>query len=170
MTTKTFECPKCRIDLKIGATECPCGWSVNKIAGRPSIASLRAEIVDVLRMGNVKDPDKHVEWFIDLLEPERKEEHPKQVQVVGNGREDNGYRWVWPYALRVKGCLLKYLTLSNDDKKIVMAARADNIFWRGDDIKLFMDVVEETMIMREIGVTAYRKQCLGKMKNLKIGG
>ena len=166
-----MKCPECDDVLLPGSTKCrTCGWEETlKINNRPSIASLRAEIVDVLRAGRVEEPEKHVEWFINLLEPEKKDEHPKQVQVVGNNRDDNGYRWVWPYALRVKECLLKYLTLSDDDKKIVTAARADNIFWRGDDIKFFLDVIEETMIMRDIGVAEYRKRCIEKMKTLKMG-
>jgi len=165
-----MKCPKCDDVLMPGATKCrSCGWekggeqSTSKPA--PNYDSLVHEILNILRVANISDPESKVRKFIDLLEPEKRNESAREVQVVGGGT-----RWVWPYEVRVKQCLLKYLQLDDDDKRVIQRARNDGIFWRGDDMAFFNDVIIETMRMREIGVESYRAQCVEKMKALKIGG
>ena len=77
-----------------------------------------------------------------------------------------------PYHSRILYTLSIFLRLSVSDQRIVVAAREDGIFWRGDTIKFFMLVIDETQRMRKIGVENYRLESLRRMGKLlgSMGG
>lgn len=99
-------------------------------------------------------------WWIDQQELPKPEDRPRQVSVVG----DEGVRWICPYHQRLCYTLAKFLTIPTADQRIILAAREENIFWRGDEMYFFMMVIDETQKMRKMGVAAYREEALKKMK------
>ena len=167
------DCPTCRVPLK-DPNNCGCGWQKGKSTDHsmPTINDLKAALIDFITrwpQGKVPDRLKHADaadWFLKLLEPHKPHEAPHKVTVQGRGNETH-HRWIWVYETRVKNCLAIYLTFSYEQQKTIVAAREDKIFWRGDDFDYFMDVVNETLRMRYMGIAEYRKQCLERMGNIK---
>ena len=108
------------------------------------------------------------EWWLNMMEPPQPEETPRQVPL----NSGEGSRWVCPYHSRILYTLSIFLRLSVSDQRIVVAAREDGIFWRGDTIKFFMLVIDETQRMRKIGVENYRLESLRRMGKLlgSMGG
>ena len=106
-------------------------------------------------------------WWIDMQEPpSMPADAPRRVSMPG----DEGQRWICPYHERIRHTLRKFLSLHEHDQKIIMAAREDKVFWRGDDMPFFMRVIDETVKMRKMGVEAYRIEALKKMKSCRLLG
>lgn len=107
-------------------------------------------------------PHDAATWWIDMQEKPSQQDRPHKVSVVG----DDGFRWICPYHLRISYTLRKFLfAMKEAEQRIIMAAREDGVFWRGDDMYFFMLVIDETQRMRKIGVEAYREESLKKLKN-----
>lgn len=82
-----------------------------------------------------------VEYFARLFEKERKSESKRPGK---NGGVD------WPYADRLIYLARKFRSLSDDHKNLVITARIENIFWRGDDHDRFNTIVTETILYRDL--------------------
>lgn len=49
----------------------------------------------------------------------------------------------------IRAALLSFLDLSDDDRRFVVAARQDNVFYRGDSPSTFAKIYDETMQARK---------------------
>ena len=109
--------------------------------------------------------DHAVEWFLNLVEPQHRTERPKEQ----SSRKKDGGTWLWPYAERAKYLLRKYLEAPIKLQQVVVAAREDKIFWRGEDYPFFVCVIDDTEKMRELGIVEYRRQARAEMGRLDLG-
>lgn len=56
----------------------------------------------------------------------------------------------WPYANRLIYLARVFIHLKDDERNFIIKARNQNVFWRGDDIKIFDLIVEETLDFRSL--------------------
>lgn len=169
-----MRCPECSADLKKNATSCACGWNQGKInLDRPP--AVEDELMKVLGryMAYRKLPDfmppapiDAARWWMEQQEPPKEEDRPRQVSVFG---ANNERRWICPYHQRLSYTLGKFLNrMTPKEQKIILAAREDKIYWRGDEIDFLMLVIAETTRMRTMGIESYRIEALDKMKKSKF--
>jgi hypothetical protein len=105
-------------------------------------------------------------WFVGhLLEQEGEHESPRLLRVAG---KDEINRWEYGYYLRVQDCAIQWVRMDDNDRRTVTAGREDDVYWRGEDMDMFMRVYEETHKMRDMGVDAYRKEALHMMRSLEL--
>jgi len=169
-------CIECNAPLLPGSIDCKiCGWKAKGVSvaagGRPILADLEADMVQVLRTsssdhpthGIPKDENAAIDWFMRLVEPEHRTERPQEI------RNKSGQSWRWTYADRVLYLLRKYLVAPLELQQLVVAAREDGIFWRGDDYPFFVCVIDETEKMRDLGLVEYRRQARAAMGSLNLG-
>lgn len=97
-------------------------------------------------------------WWMGIIEQPREHERPREVALPGG----QGMRWVCPYTDRAVYTLRRFMALEDPDQKYIIGARGDDIYWRGDDMKFFRGLYEETMNMRDIG----REKYIAKAKNV----
>jgi len=110
------------------------------------------------------NPADAVQWFIKLM-PGQKHNEAMRERSTLKGRK----YWSWPYADRLKYLVRSFFAADVDLQNLVIAARQDRIEWRGDDLELFAKVIEETESMRNVGIEAYCKQAIAKMKTAMAG-
>ena len=134
----------------------------------PTMADLEAELRMiaanyVARHGSLPDcvPQATAEaahWWVYRMQ-HRAEPHeaPQQVAVIG---AKGSLRWMWPYRDRIIATFCKFLYEKEKFRKIIIAAREDGYFWRGDDADFFMRYIEESMKFQEIGRDEYRKHAV----------
>lgn len=103
------------------------------------------------------DPAEAARWWMGIVEPPKDYEKPRRKKAEST-------TWVTPYTDRVVYTLVKFFKLTTEEQETVVSCREDKVYWRGDDIDLLMRVYDETMEMRRIGVEAYRKKALSKMR------
>ena len=110
-----------------------------------------------------------IEYWIKFNEPyDVYTEKPRLVPV--QGKEDKA-RWMLPYLDRLVYTLRKFANLTSKDRQIVIAGVIEEkVPWRGDDLDFYLKVVDESLKMRKIGVDAYRKEAIKKMKAYFSGG
>lgn len=99
-------------------------------------------------------------WWQDMQEKPTSLDKPHKVSVPGKDE----YRWESPYVRRLSYTLSKFLSLNENDQRLIIAAKEEDVYWRGDDIDFFMNLVSETQRMRKIGIQKYREECIAKMK------
>ena len=168
-----MQCPECSIDLKKNATSCACGWNQGKVEyDRPPM--VEDDLIKVLGryMAYHKLPDfmppapvDAARWWMEQQEQPKDDERPRQTSIHGG----EGRRWICPYHMRVSYTLEKFLNqMTEKERRIIMAAGDDNIFWRGEEMDFFMLAIEETGRMRKMGTEAYRIEAIDKMKNSRI--
>lgn len=105
------------------------------------------------------DPADAVSWFIKVLPGQH---HSEAVREVPTSKGQK--YWVWPYADRMKNLVKKFFAADTELQNLVVAASQDRIGWRGDDMKTFLLIIEETEEMHRIGVDAYRKQARPRIR------
>ena len=94
------------------------------------------------------------QWFLAMLEPvQEQRERPRTVNVIGGG-----VRTVYPYLGRVRHCLLRFLRADPDFQRYIHAASEEGVHWRGEDPRMFRSVVDETLVLNEIGLEEYRER------------
>ena len=158
-------CPECEDALLPGATRCSCGWrskaakSENRSSEpRPDTESLIRDLIEILTatdkakwpVAMPDEPQAAAEWFLWLIADQRPGEQQRQHM-----NRDGKYYWRWPYADRARGMLHTFLRGDADLQRLVIAAREDEIFWRGEDYRTLLSIINETEAMREEGVTDY---------------
>lgn len=89
----------------------------------------------------------------------------EKIKLVKNVKKNKEF-YVWPYAENAKYLLKKFLNGSFELQTIVVAAREDGIFWRGDELDNFYKIIDETEKMRTMGIAEYKRQALRSMRNL----
>ncbi|MCB1723230.1 MAG: hypothetical protein KDJ39_06000 [Gammaproteobacteria bacterium] len=131
---------------------------------QPSAEHVRQAVHDVLQayLSNTQQAQfpppmpatigKCVQWWIEeMQEPESKFEHPHTISVAGK----DATRWEYPYQLRVIVNLRKFLRIPRRGKEFIVRGREDGVYWRGEDGRMFLSVVEETFKMRQMGTQEY---------------
>ncbi len=102
-------------------------------------------------------------------------EKPTQVNVTG---KSGAVRWYSPYVERLVTNLVKFLAeLNEKDRRYIVAAKEEGIYWRGDPMKFFYKIVEETERLRKMGREAYqahtqqiaKEYVHGKSSDSKVG-
>jgi len=126
-------------------------------------------------------PTDAARWWIDMQEKPAPHEAPHRHPVAAsNGRDEKPkYRWITPYTDRLRDNLRIFLTLTHEQHRLIIAAREDDIYWRGDDVEhrnkyldgrtAFENVIYETERMRKIGVDAYKAEALQRMRKMTRG-
>ena len=172
---KSNYCPQCDAPLLPGAVNCKnCMWAKDGTEGnpRPILDNLKADMLDIFNTVTMdhpvhampRDSGQALIWFLTLVESEHRTERSTHV----SGRNKHGKSWQWPYADRVKHLLHKYLVAPLDLQQLVVAAREDGIYWRGDDYLFFVCVIDETEKMRDLGLDEYRRQVRASMGRLNL--
>lgn len=179
------QCPKCQATL-IKAKECKlCGWSrensrnIPQRAAAPTMDDAHRIVMDEIVGYRGQRPEgmpsgnlEAAKWMLShVLEKHQPEEAP-QLKNKTDGRGDSAIEkwfWVWPYLTRIKIQTLQFLHLSPDYQRYVIAAHEDGIPWRGDEEWFFRKAVAEHQRIIEVGVEAYRKEALAKMRGLTSG-
>lgn len=146
-------------------------------ADKPTIEDVRQAIHDVLQRyldakQQIGFPEplpptmaECVDWWIRTMqEPERWYERPHSVGVVGR---QSASRWEYGYQIRLVQNLERFLRLSVKDRRMIVAGREDGVFWRGEPVAFFVQVVEETMRMREMGAREYAKAVAPGLQQLR---
>lgn len=100
-------------------------------------------------------------WWMTMQEAPGPFDNPHRVPLMGG----DGYRWECPYHRRLEYTLRKFMDMKPDERRMIVAAREDRVYWRGDDIWFFMHVIGETTRMRGMGVATYREESLKRMKH-----
>lgn len=155
-----------------------CGWTRNASAGSPDAPPMPT-LPDALQViaseirqyrgqrpaGMPASPEDAARWMIaKVLEKHQPEEKPALVTFLKG--KDSAQTWRWPYLTRIKIQTRQFLHLSPDYQRYIIAAKEDGIPWRGDEEWFFRKVVAEHQRMMEIGVDAYRKEAMAKMRGL----
>jgi len=96
-----------------------------------------------------------------LFEPAKPHEKKNELR---NGGLD------WPYGNRIGFMARAFIQLPQVSREIIITARRDGIFWRGDDIEFFNTVIDETHDYR--GLTPeekakYRQRAMMMAQSLK---
>ena len=100
-------------------------------------------------------------WWMTMQEKPGSFDSPHRVPLMGG----DGYRWECPYHRRLEYTLRKFMDMKPDERRMIVAAREDRVYWRGDDMYFFMIAIKETMRTREMGIVAYRDESLKRMKH-----
>lgn len=58
----------------------------------------------------------------------------------------------------------KQRTMAPSEQRLIVAAREDRVYWRGEDIETFKRVYDETQEMRSMGAQKYREGAIKKLK------
>lgn len=126
---------------------------------QPTFDDLVNELVRIIKLSkkSVKlaaQPFEAAKQFLDIIGKQKTNEKIKLLTSVKKNKEF----YVWPYAENAKYLLTKFLNASFELQTIVIAAREDNIYWRGDDLEYFYIMINETEKMRSMGIVEYKKQ------------
>lgn len=99
-------------------------------------------------------------WFLDfLIEP-----YDKTSDRVFDTHA-GGY--VSGYLQRVDDYMRRFLSLTEAEQRYVIASKEDGCYWRGDDVRAFPLVVDETVkykSLSEMGKAAYRKNTIAMIR------
>ena len=102
-----------------------------------------------------------VEYYSRLFEKEKHHEskrHGKDGAVL------------WPYAVRIIYLARKFRTFSDQHKKLVIDARVEKIFWRGDEPNNFDTIITETILYRDLTDDEkknYQRKIMAVAKSMK---
>ena len=100
-------------------------------------------------------------WWMTMQEKPGSFDSPRRVPLMGG----DGYRWECPYHRRLEYTLRKFMDMPPKDRRVIVAAREDGVYWRGDDMRFFVSLIGETTRMREMGIEHYRAECIKRMKH-----
>jgi hypothetical protein len=100
-----------------------------------------------------RDIDDCASWWLKhMQEPE----HPGETYQATSVGIDARPRWECGYALRARSALLNWLSLSAVEREaIVSGVQGDRVAYRGEPFAQYMDILEQTHRMRQMGIAAY---------------
>ena len=114
--------------------------------------------------GMPRDAKHAAKWWIARQKPANERlEAPRQTSVVG---QRDTRRWITPYADRLVASLRVFFKLDRKAQEFILAAHEDNVFFNGDDLKVFRRIYDETMRMRSMDFETYRTEAVAKLKKL----
>ena len=119
---------------------------------KPTMLQLRQEVEDNFIQAGYDAG--YVRYFMDeVCSPyNARYEQPHMAPVQG---KDNATRWENPYRIRILECQRLYLQMSEQDRGLLHAGVQDGVRWRGEPIGQYVDIANETEIMRQTGRQAY---------------
>lgn len=85
-------------------------------------------------------------FYVKLFESEGINESKYKVNRLG------GEVVLWPYSYRVLTCALAFQSLNDDERSLIIEARRENIFWRGESIENFKRYIKESRLYRELEI------------------
>lgn len=109
-----------------------------------------------------KDPRLAADWFIGLFEKNSKSDAPQKVPT----RNGDSYHWVWPYLAFCRTLTNIFLHTDKVHQDLIIGAREEGIRWRGENFEELTKLIPEFHKMWDMGVEAYRKEAIEKMKIL----
>lgn len=120
--------------------------------------------------GMPQGPKDAARWWIGIQEPPKDTEEPREIR---KGGETVGFRF--PYIERLMNNLRRFIELDHDKQRLILAAREDRIYWRGDDCETRLEaldgmtpfelVISETERAREIGIDQFKGQAAKQIEN-----
>lgn len=123
------------------------------------------------KVSKIPDPapnDVHecAAWWCNVMqEPEGAGE-----TYIHRNDGDTGGSWIEGYACRCRNALLRWFDMTPIERNAVCAGVLDDkVPYRGDDFAFYRQVHEETMRMREIGVSDYR-QAIARKVSVYVDG
>lgn len=117
-------------------------------------------------VGMPKDVHRGAEWFLGLIEPpDPRVEKPRKVPLPG---KEGVQAWHFPYRDRAMLCLKKFLCLSEDFQRTIIAAKDDGCRWRGEDHQTFLAILDETIRMQDMGPEQYREKYKPMLKAMGV--
>ena len=138
-------------------------------APKPDRASLRTELRNVMqnlgRADLVHGGNGWIEWFTEEC---CSGPHQSGCEHAYQRHGKNGSTWAWPYRERLLEAARAYCRLSESDLALLHAGIEDGVKWRGEPIATYVDVVNETEIMRNMGKPAYIERCKEKIAKLQL--
>ena len=167
------ECPNCGNAMRPNAKSCSCGWEIsgsNQSRPPEALSSLVDEIrrIGMPRIGLPGNSAIEVaRYWLTMNEPaDERYESPREVPAVGK----DGSRWVCPYHQRLIATLRAFALMSELDRRIVTAGvREEKVWWRGDPVKSYLNIIDETKRMRRVGIEAYRGDTAAEVKKVFPG-
>jgi hypothetical protein len=103
-----------------------------------------------------RDFDDCASWWLKHMQEPEKEGETYQATSVGT---DSRPRWDCGYALRARSALLNWLGLPAVEREaVVSGVQGDRVAYRGEPFSQYMDIVEQTHRMRQMGIAAYVKE------------
>ncbi len=141
------------------------GADVSNIIVEPTA---REVIVNLLQKYGHKTGQDAVNYVLNLFEPIKVGEQRK-VKKVQNSKGIEFTITEDLHAQRIDYLFSLYLLQTKEMQDLIKGARAENIFWRGDEQKFFIRLVKQTQVMREVGVDKYRQQALKALSEVQCG-
>lgn len=121
---------------------------------KPSIQDARQVVYDMLNSYMTAtgclpapmpcDPGEALGWALDyLFEPPAASERPRRANKV------EGVVWIFPYQERIEYLVRKFLSLEDErDRRLIVRAREDGIYWRGDDLEWFAQYAANAVVIQ----------------------
>lgn len=115
---------------------------------------------------DVPQGERLASWWSSMQEPyEPALERPRQVPVLGGDE----YRTEYPYHDRMRETLWRYLCAPQSLRRLVVAAREDGHWWRGEDAAMLLGIMAERERMADMGSSAYRQRSMARARELLQG-
>lgn len=110
-----------------------------------------------------EEPENAVNWFMWLFEnPDGVWEKPSEYQLRGKDSE-GAMGWHDPYITRMKFMIPRFRAADTDLRNYVIAAREDDMYWRGESFEQFKTVLGEYVAMREAIAEKGKGAAMGEM-------
>lgn len=111
----------------------------------------------------LKAPMDAAHWWTNIIERPNQYDAPRKIHVRDIDQSES---WRWPYHENTIHLFKKFSAYPRAHQDTIIAAREDKIFWRGDEMCFFMQVIDETLKMRELGTEKYKKKAVARSKGL----
>ena len=166
-----MNCENCGKNLYANATSCSCGWSLQKVVRNPPPNVLDTLTEEITRIGMHRFREfpagtalEFARYWVALnSKPDAEREAPHEVATIAK----DGTRWICPYHNRLMATLRAFALMSPADRKIVLAGiQNEKVWWRGELVKHYLNIVNETKRMRTIGIKAYREAAMKSAKKV----
>lgn len=124
------------------------------------VAACRDRLEDLGR-----DPDFARRFVHEIAAPQNRWEGAHRASTA-NG----GWYWDYPYRNRVLRSLDVWLHLTAEQQALLVAGvRDEGVTWRGEPLAHYLDIVNETQILRDLGLPKYRERLKRKLEQLNQG-
>lgn len=135
----------------------------------PTPNDLENQLAETIRISRqslklASNPFDAARQIVNLFEKELPEEKLKLVTTKSKTGTDKKL-YVWLYAERIKYLLIKFLGAGHKLQSLIVAAREDDIYWRGDEFDVFVSLITQYEKMRSMPKGKYRKQSFRQMLN-----
>lgn len=153
-------CPNCKEPL-VNHDNCDaCGWTPQRRVGPPQVQEQLRSFLGWWTQKNrlpkcmPHNIDEAARWWLTMQEPpDEYFERPRKLMVTGS--KQGTERWESSYTLRVLSTLQKFLSFSEQNQRIIVAACKDKIWWRGESLEHFYKVISQIEHMHKVGLKQF---------------